>query len=178
MRYIKMLGLLLVAVAAFASTASATTLTSPSSTTYTGEVVATSTNWELDGPIVTIKCNHAVVQGTVNSHGGASVGIGLVQWGTSGCNYHTTTSNAGSLSIDGSNQVLSSGLNFTANTSVGTCGWTTNFTVVGSITEGTNASWDINSAKIPRTHGNFLCGSSATMTGSFDFVIPNDLWVD
>lgn len=51
-------------------------------------------------------------------------------------------------------------------------------TPFGSVVEGSKAWRDINASKIPRTSGNFLCGSSGTWTGSYDLTTPNDLWVD
>ena len=182
MKYVKMLGLLAVAAAAlmaFAGTASATNLTSPEGTTYTGEITATSSNSELDGAFVTVKC-HSHIQGHVTSHGGTYVHghIDVLQF--TGCNYTTTVTNAGSITIHktSGNVVTSTGAEVSIATSVGTCVFTTNGTSVGSLTEGTNASLDIASAKIPRTGGNFLCGSSGTWTGSYDLVTPNNLWVD
>jgi hypothetical protein len=66
-------------------------------------------------------------------------------------------------------------------TSVGTCIFTTASTAIGVLTgtdaTGSTAVLDI-SGKIPRTGGNFLCGSSATWTGSYSFTSPDSLWID
>ena len=181
MKYVKMLGLLAVAAAAlmaFAGPASATILTSPAGTTYTGAIEATSTNGELHGSFVTVKCTHSVAKGSVASHGGAEVHGNVSSLTFTGCNYATTVGKAGSLTISGTNAVKSTGAEVSIHTSVGTCVFTTNGTPVGTLTEGTPAVLDINSSKIPRTGGNFLCGSSGEWTGSYDLTTPNDLWVD
>ncbi len=182
MKYVKMLGLLAVAAAAlmaFAGTASATSLTSPLGTTYTEEIVATSTNSELDGAFVTVKCGHSEAKGEITAHGGeAPVSGDITSLTFTECNYPTTVESAGTLSINSENKVTSNGAKVSIATSVGTCVFTTNNTSVGTLAEGENAALNINSSKIPRTGGNFLCGSSGTWTGSYDLTTPNDLWVD
>jgi hypothetical protein len=181
MKYVKMLGLLAVAAAAlmaFAGTASATTLTSPEGTTYTGEIAATSTNSELDGSFVTVKCGHSEAKGSVEEHGGATAGGNVSTLTFTSCNYEPTVITRGHLTIHPNREITHTGATIHIHTSVGTCGFTTNSTTIGTLTEGKNASMDINSAKIPRTSGNFLCGTSGTWTGSYDLTTPNDLWVD
>ena len=183
MKYVKMLGLLAVAAAAlmaFAGSASATILTSPEGSTYTGEIVATSTNSELDGAFVTVKCGHSEAKGSVENHGGERVSGPITTLTFTTCNYHTTVENKGTLEVDTNGTVYSKEAKVTINTSVGSCTFTTaaSGTDVGTLSQGKGASLNINSAKIPRTAGNFLCGSSGTWTGSYDLVTPNDLWVD
>lgn len=181
MKYVKTLGLLTVAAAAlmaFAAPASATILTSPEGTTYTGNIVATSTNSELVGSPVTVKCAHSRAEGSVSKHGVGNAGGTLSSLDFTECNYHTTVNKPGSLEIDSSNNVFSTGAEVTIITSVGTCVYKTNNTSIGSLTEGFSATHDIGSSKIPRITGNFLCGSSGTWTGSYDLTEPNDLWVD
>ena len=181
MKCVKMLGLLIVVAAAlmaFAGTASATTTTSPEGTTYTGNVHLTDTHVIWEGAFVAVTCEHSTIAGTVIAHGGGSEIIAVSSMTLTGCNYPVTIKNKGSLAINSSNAVTSTGAEVSIATSVGTCVFTTNGTTIGSITEGSNASLDVNSAKIPRTGGNFLCGSSGTWKGSYDFTTPNDLWVD
>ena len=179
MKHFKTLIVAAAALMAFAATASATTLTSPEGTTYTGNIAVTATNSEMDGAFVTVKCGHSEAKGSVEVHGaGKDISMTLSLLTLTGCNYHTTVKNAGGLEITSANAVISRGMEFSINTSVGTCSFSTNYTPIGSLTEGGNVSWDINSAKIPRTGGNFLCGSSYTWTGGYDFTTPNDLWVD
>jgi hypothetical protein len=187
MKYVKMLGLLAVAAAAlmaFAGTASASTTTLTSGgTAYTGEIAATSTNGELDGAFVTVKCGHSEAKGTVAEHGGAEAKGTISSLTFTSCNYETTVKNAGSLAINGTgNGVKSSGAEVSIHTSVGTCVFTTNSTTVGTLTDssetGGKAVLDINSSKIPRTGGNFLCGSSGTWTGNYTVNTPANLVVD
>ena len=169
----------LIAVLAFASTASASTLTSPEGTAYTGEIAARSTNSEFDGAYITVKCGNSETKGKVETHGAGTNAGGVVSYLTfTECNYPITVKTNGTLHINSSNEVISNGAGFNIDTSVGTCVFTTTNTRIGTFTEGENAIWDSNSAKIPRTGGNVLCGSSLTWTGSYDFVTPNNLWVD
>ncbi len=182
MNYIKMLGLLAIAAAAlmaFAGTASASVLTSPEGTTYTSSITATSTNSELHGSFVSIKCSHSEMKGKIETHGaGQDAGGNLSSVTFTGCNYPVTTTTYGSGWFSSLARFFSLGFLFHSHTSVGTCTFTTNNTDLGTLTEGKNAYISINSAKIPRTGGNFLCGSSGTWTGSYDLTTPNDLWVD
>lgn len=186
MKYLKMLGLLAVAATAlmaFAGSAAASVLTSPEGTTYTSSIVATSTNSVLHGSFVTVSCSHSEAKGKVEQHGvvkGATVNAGgkVSSLTFTGCNYDTTVKNEGSLEVTSGNNVISTGASVEIHTSVGLCVFTTNGTSVGTLTEGASASLDINSSKIPRTSGSFLCGSSGTWTGSYDLTTPNSLWVD
>jgi hypothetical protein len=185
MKYVKIAGLLAiatVALMALSGSASASIATSPEGTVYTGNVEATSTNAEIHGAFTTIKCTHSLVKFKIEWHGngtGTTVQVGgnLSYLDFTGCNYETKVKNAGSLGISSSNSVISTGASIEAQTSVGTCVFTTNGTAIGAVTEGSNASFDIASAKIPRTGGNFLCGSSGEWTGDYDLITPNALWI-
>ena len=198
MKYAKMLGLLAVAVTAlmaFAGVASATILTSPAGTTYTSTIKATSTESSLDGAFVTVTCKHSAVEGKVESHGaGVTAGGKISSLTFTECNFPTTVKKAGSLEIhttkvtdangevtepvNGNGTLTSTGAEIEIATSVGTCIFTTSATDVGTVTGGTTAKLDIASAKIPRTGGNFLCGSSGTWTGSYTINTPDTLLVD
>jgi hypothetical protein len=183
MKYVKMLGLLAVAAAAlmaFAGSATAASVTSNEGTTP--NIVATSTNSELDGTFVTVKCSNSKVEGNVESHGGATVGGEVDLLTFTGCNYEVTVNEGGrgSLAVHptgttGDGTVTSTGANITIHTSVGSCTFTTNGTDVGTLDGGSPAAMNINSAKIPRTGGNFLCGSSGTWTGSYSVSSPSTL---
>jgi hypothetical protein len=180
MRHLKSLGLLaaVAAVMALAGTASATTLTSPEGTTYTGEFILTSTNSKWHGPFVTVECSHSGIKGTVKTHGSGGVGVTVSSLTFTGCNYTTHVKAGGSLDINSSNGVSSTGAAVEIQTSVGTCVFTTNGTTLGSVTEGSGSTLDVNSAKIPKTGGSFLCGSSGTWTGSYSLTTPGSAWVD
>ncbi len=185
MKYLKIIGLLPVAVGAlmaFAGSALAATATSPEGTVYTGDVEATSTNVEIHGAFTTIKCSHSLIKFKIESHGlvgGTTVDVGgdVTYQSFTGCNYQVTVKNNGSIGINSSNKVSSTGASTEIHTSVGTCVFTTNGTSIGTLTEGSNASIDNASSKIPRTGGNFLCGSSGEWTGDFDLISPNAIWI-
>ena len=186
MKYIKMLGLLAVAAAAlmaFAGSASATEITS--STGKTPTIKATSTNTALDGAFTTVTCGHSEVGGTVEAHGApndaktpATGKITTLDFTL--CNYPVTVVNNGTLSVTGTTPtgngtLTSNGAKVAIHTSVGTCVFTTSNTHIGTVTGSNNtgghAVLDI-TGKIPRTEGNFLCGSSGQWTGSYTITHP------
>lgn len=83
--------------------------------------------------------------------------------------------------------LTSSGAKVSIATSVGTCVFTTNATDIGTVTPtndtGTSATLDIGgpegkTGRIPRTEGNFLCGSQGQWTGSYSVTTPHELWID
>jgi hypothetical protein len=200
MKYMKMLGLLATAAAAlmaFASSASAGTITSPTGTAATS-FTATAGATSRDGAFTTITCNNSHMAGTITSQGAAqTIKSTLSSFTFTECNYPTTVKKAGTLEIHSikkgitphetcavnycSGTVTSSGTELEMSTSVGTCIFTTASTAIGVLTgtdaTGSTAVLDI-SGKIPRTGGNFLCGSSATWTGSYSFTSPDSLWID
>lgn len=189
MNYLKMLGLAAVAAAAllaFAGAATANPLTSPEGTAYTSTLKAESTNLEMHGQFITVKCSSSGFEGKIESHSSTSAEGNLSSFTLSGCNYVTTVQNPGTLKIHGGETnkgtVTWSGAQFTMHTSVGTCVFTTSGTDIGTITDSSatkgHAVLDINAAKIPRTGGNFLCGSTGTWTGSYTFTTPSTLYVD
>lgn len=182
MKYLKSIGLLaIVAVAMLASvsTASATSVTSSGGGTPT--VTTTSTNAKLHGSFVTVECEHTHLHKTATSHtwwGGYKWRIDTFTM--KNCNYAVTVSNAGeaethATGTTGDGTETSTGMNISIHTSVGICTFTTNGTDIGTIDGGTPAVLNINSAKIPRTGGNFLCGASGTLTGNFTITSPSTL---
>jgi hypothetical protein len=192
MKYVKMLGLLAVAAAAlmaFAGTASATTLTSPTGTTYTGSISAESegaTTLHNTSLGVSVSCNESKVTGKVETSGaGVTAGgkISTLTFTSCGEDKVTVLTN-GSLEIhrtSGYNGTLtSSGAAITitdASTGV-SCTYTTSNTDIGSVTGGSPATLSINSATIPRTGDSFFCGSSGQWTGSYKVTSPGSLYVD
>ncbi len=117
-------------------------------------------------------------QGDVTSHGGSEVGSHIDSLTFTGCNYPTTVKQAGTLGIDGSNTLKSTGMELSLNTSLGTCVVTTNGSHFGVLTEGAPAVLDLNSAPLHRTGGNFLCGTWGNLTGTYTFNTPSTLLVD
>lgn len=192
MKTLKMLALACGAVAIlaiFAAPASATQLTSPNGTVYTGEVKGTSTNLKWDGSFVTLECGHSAWGGKVENHGAAvTAKVGLTSLTFTGCNYTYTVLRPGFFEFhtdtsavnDGNGTLTWTEAEISVATSVGTCIFTTNNTDVGTVTGSDvgNAVLDIASAKIPRTGGNFLCGSSSTLTGTYTITTPSTLTVD
>ncbi|HXR60656.1 MAG TPA: hypothetical protein VN732_04955 [Solirubrobacterales bacterium] len=194
MKHLKMLGLLAVAVTAllaFAGTASATTLTSPTGTTYTGTITAESIgSTTLHGSFTDVSCTASHVEGKVETHGvGKTVGGKIGKLSFTGCNFPTTVLKAGSLELHAVNcktyctgTLTSSGAEIKIQTSVGECIFTTASTHLGTFTgtdhTGGHPILHIDSANIPRTGGSFLCGSSGVWTGTYTVKTPSTGWLD
>lgn len=192
MNHLKLPGLVALAAAglmAFTGVASATTLTSPKGTTYTGTVQATSTPLKFEGSFITVECQPMTIDGAVESHGAATTAGFKIQFATGfiPCSFSFTVLRMGSLEIhtdseaaDGNGRVTWSGFEFTIHTSVGTCTFAANKTDVGTLTgsDTGKAVWNLNSTSIPKTAGSFFCGTAVTMTGSYTFTTPSTLSVD
>jgi hypothetical protein len=190
MKHLKMLGFAAAAAAilmVFAAPAAATTLTSPKGTAYTGTFDASTNFIALDGTFVSAKCNLGEFRGTVESHGAGPVKITLSGGGYALCGFQHYVLKRGTLEVhtdgaseDGNGTVTSTGMEITLNSSVGHCVFTSSSTYMGTITgsDTGNAVWDTDSATIPKTGGSFLCGASATLTGSFTITTPSTLSVD
>lgn len=182
MNQCKMLGLLAIAAAAlmaFAGTASATTLTSPAGTTYTGTLKATSTSVSMQGSWTSISCKHSTLEGSLEAHGAsvtAVVNLGTLTFGE--CNYPVTVLKAGTLEIHSNGSITSSGTEIALHTSVGECVYGTNNSTFGTLTGGTPAALDYQPTKFFRSGGTFLCGSGTTWGGNFTFSSPETLLVD
>lgn len=195
MKCIKMLGLLAMTAAALmalAGGASATTITSPTGTDYTGAITAESEGFiKLDGAFVTIECD-SHIGSKVQQHGAGVTASGeVLALSFTNCNYPTTIVKRGSLEIHAVNcdvnnectgTLTSTGAEIAIHTSVGTCVFTTNATHIGSLTPtnetGGNATLDIVGANILRTGGSFLCGAAGTLTGSYKVTTPASLFID
>lgn len=182
------MGLLTAAVVAFAASAavaSATTITSPVGTLYTGEINAASEGHViLDNPIAKIECAWAL-SGNVKSHGsGATATISLTNFATTNCtnSWHYTTVSPGTWEIHwtspNNGTVTWTGMT-TESTRFGiTCRYATSSTDYGLLTGKAPATIDINAA-IPFHSGSGLCGEGATtLTGSLTVNTPASLLVD
>jgi hypothetical protein len=188
MKYVKILGLLAVAAAAlmaFAGSASATTLTSPKGTTYTGKIHAVSEGHAvLHNPIAKIECA-STVEGEVTSHGSGVTVVGHISTlDFTNCtnSWHVTTVAPGFLEIhwtSANNGTLTSSEAKVSSTRFGiTCTYGTNKTDIGTVTGGKTATLDIEGS-IPFLEGSGLCGSGATQwTGSYSIDTPDELLVD
>jgi hypothetical protein len=183
MKYVKTLGLLAAVSAflAFSSAASATTITSSNGSTPT--IKASSTNWEMHGSFITVKCSGSEWVGTVTKHGSSVTAVGTVStWNFTGCNYAVTMPKTGSFEIHstsstGRGTVTSSGMEMKAHTSVGECIFTTNQTHIGTLTGGFNPAIHLENTTIPRTGGSFFCGSTGHWTGTYHISSPDHLEV-
>jgi hypothetical protein len=189
MRYIKMLGLLAVAAAAlmaFAGTASATTITSPTGNPYTGTIQATTHGGHavLHNPIAKIEC-HSTVHGHVESHGTTVTAKGLITSLTFiNCtnSWHVTTNTPGTLEIhwtSGYNGTLTSTGATVTSTRFGIeCRYVTSNTHIGTLTGGSPATLHIQGS-IPFHSGSSFCGEGATQwTGSYQVTSPSSLYID
>ncbi|HEY6729776.1 MAG TPA: hypothetical protein VI039_02000 [Solirubrobacterales bacterium] len=197
MKYAKMLGLLAVAAAAlmaFAGTASATQVTSPSGTLYTGALTATNVGGLTLHGVADVTCNNSTVSGSIESHGASVTAKGKIGTGNltfTNCNQHVKVLAEGSLEAHasggaGGGTLTSSGAEVTVEftTIFGNvhCVFGTSNTLVGNVTaateNGTHATLDIDSSPIPVKSGSFLCGSSAEWTGNYKVTSPTGLRLD
>ena len=193
MKYVKMMGLLAVAAAAlmaFVGTASATTITSPTGSPYTGNIHAESHSPKtiLHGEALTVECEESTVGGSIATHGAsvtASGGISTLDFNK--CNYEVTVLNKGSLEAHttkpGHASLTSTGAEITIHGPFGiNCLYKTSNTPLGTLTDshttGGHATFDIDSALIPRTGHSAFCGSFGEWTGSYTVTNPTRLYVD
>ena len=187
MKYVKTLGLLSVAAAAmmaFAGTASATYLTSPEGTIYTGTIHASSEGaTELHGEAFSVNCSASTVSGKVETHGSSVTAGGKISTlDFTGCNFPVTVLNAGSLELHtsasgpGTGTLTSTGAEITIHGPFGiNCIYKTSNTHIGTLT--TEETLDIDSAAIPRTGHSAFCGASGEWTGSYAVTTPSTLYV-
>jgi len=191
MKYVKMLGLAAVAamaLMAFAGSASATVLTSPSGTQYKGEINASAeSSLLLKAGFANITCTESSVAGTPTNFGSSTTTVsGPISTLTfSSCNATVTVLKKGSLEIHtigkGPNGTLTStGAEVTVATGGVSCTYATNNTDIGTLTgtttAGTKATMDI-SASLTKSAGGFLCASPAAWEGSYWVTKPVPLSV-
>lgn len=202
MKYLKILGLAAIAAAAlmaFAGSASATTLTSPANTQYSGSISSVNEKTViLHPPFGDIECKKSTVEGSITNAGGAesTVSGNIKEEGSvhgltfSECNATVTVIKSGSLEVhtqeannNHNGTVTSTGTEVTVELLGTHCIFATSGTDIGTLTgssnTGSNATFDI-SATIPRTEGRSgaFCGTSAQWTGSYKVTSPTFLDVD
>lgn len=195
MKYVKTLMLCIVGttVVTVTGVASATTITSPPGTAYTGKVHATSSGHVvLHNAFTTFECN-LTLGFEVSSHGSGATAKGPVYLTSfSNCTGNNTilfSTKLGSVEIHHisgtkNGRVTWSGwelivMNHAFN---GTCIYTTNNTEVGVITgaEGLESESAVDvSATIPRTGGSLgvFCGSTGSWTGVLKVTSPKNFAV-
>jgi hypothetical protein len=191
MKHIKMLGLAVMALAAFmalAGNASAAALTSPAGTEYTGELNATATSsLLLKAGFANITCTSSTVKGKVETNGATTAGGKISTLSFSNCGSAVvTTFKTGSLEIvsagGGKGTVKGSGSEVTVGIPAFgvTCDYgTTASTTLGTLTGGTTATMTI-SANLPliSATGSFGCASPAAWSGTYSVTSPDTLLVD
>ncbi|HEX5983253.1 MAG TPA: hypothetical protein VFY69_03510 [Solirubrobacterales bacterium] len=186
MSYIKKIGLVTVATTAlmvFAGTASATVTYNGSA--YTGEISATSTNFEMDGTI-DVKCSHSVIAGSTT---GGATSYSLSTLTFSECGGDTVTVvNPGTLTYSNNTDtkvILATGSHVTVQVHrwifgfpVTThCTYATNNTAVGHMTNG-EAKYKLYGANIPQKPTDSACGENTQWTGEYTIINPGALTVD
>lgn len=173
----------LVALAAFAGTASATVLTSPAGTAYTGTRISHGTALKM---ATAGECKTSTLHEEIESHGAAATAVSKVtSLSFSECGYPVTVTKAGTMEVhslgNGNGTVTWSGAEIVLKTPVGDCLYTPNNTDMGTLTGSKNtggtAVFDL-SARVPRTGGNFLCGVQAEWNGTYVVQAPDYLGVD
>ncbi|HEY6730128.1 MAG TPA: hypothetical protein VI039_03795 [Solirubrobacterales bacterium] len=187
------LAVLMGALAVPLTTASATDLTAPSGSVYTGTLKASNSSNLTLHAVADLTCKSSTIEAQVEQHGVGVPAKGYVSsLSLAECNHHVVVYKYGSLEIhttsNGNGTVTWSGGTFTAlfTTIFGSvhCTFETNNTDVGALTaassDGSHATWDIGSSPIPidEASSNFLCGSSAEWTGNYKFTSPTGLRVD
>lgn len=201
MKYVKMLGLAAIAAAALmafvgASSASATTLTSPAGTVYAGKIKAVSETEKptLTGGFKNVECENSEVAGEVKNKGSetetVSGPVNTLTF-TGNCTCKVVVLENGTLEIHTiagthNGTLTSTGAKVTVNcenTIFGTvhCIYVTNATdlgtLTGSSTTGGTATMDI-TAEIPRESTNVLCAEEAVWHAKYLVTEPDFLDVD
>jgi hypothetical protein len=177
---------------ALVATASATTVTAPAGTPFTGTYQAASEGHvKFHNPVALIECGSAV-DGHLSSHGAAVTASGpITSLSFTGCTggWTYTVNSPGTLEVHRiagtSNATLtSSGTTLTAfhHTLGFNCRYVTNNTTIGTITSAPSntghATLDV-SAQIPFHNGSPFCGSGTTAwTGLYKFTTPTGLTFD
>ncbi len=183
MKYIKILGLMAVAAAAFmamAGSASATIIESTSGQLGAKSIIeSTGTNAVLKAGFATVECAHSEVDGEVTNAGGVGKAVeGKVNnLKFSSCNMTVTTLKSGTLAIhhtSGKNGTLTStGAEVKVDNHSTSCVYGTNGTDIGTVTGGEPATLNA-SASLTKISGGFLCASTATWTASYTVTVPNN----
>lgn len=194
MKYVKMFGLLVIAASALMATegiASATTLTSPTGTVYTGTITAGSEgSTSIHGSFVTVTCKKSHVQSKVEQHG-----VGVTAAGNNSilsfaeCNFPVKVLKGGSLEWHIINcnandectaTITLKNAEITIETSIANCLFTASsadITLTPTHDTGGRPIWHTNS-ELPRTGHSIFCGSSGTWTGTYGVTTPATLWVN
>ena len=192
MKYVKMLGLAAVAAAALMAlvgvgTASATTLTGvegkvlAKGSTIHANFVSTKTQPKatLTTEFKNIECEESTVSGVTTNETGETVNGEVKSLTFSKCNCEVKVLKTGTLSINASSVLKSSGAEVTATCSTifGSvhCIYATSNTELGSLKGGTTATLEISSKDIPRLSTNGLCDPTANWDANYSVDNPDTL---
>lgn len=203
MKCVKTLGSIVAVAAAlmaFAASASATTITSPTNTVYTGEIHAESEgHLVFNNPIAKIECL-STIKGTIETHGPETTPHGPIASLTfTNCtnSWHLTVIATGSLAIHWTGNhmgtLTSDGATIEATRFGVICRYATEETLLGKLTDShtagapipvsdtapdTTATLPIN-ASVPFHGGSALCGTKPVeWTGSYKITTPDRLYID
>lgn len=188
-RAARQLGLLaaIVAALALAATASATTVTSPEGSAYTGKFngVDEGGHIVLDNTIAPIACD-STFESQFGAHGSGQTAQGtMTLLRFSGCtnNWHMTVVAGGTFEVHAGEEasdgtLTSSGATIEATRFGIVCRYQTSGTDLGTITGGHPATLDLE-GELPFHSGSGLCGSEpAPFTGAYMVSSPTLLFVD
>jgi len=184
MKYIKMMGLAVVAAMALASTASATVLEGSGGNLPKGTLVEmTGTNAVIKAGFSTVECSHSELDWKTSNAGGAGETVegninGLKY---SGCNMTVTVFKTGKIIVhhtSGSNgSVTSEGAEMTVNNHSISCTYgTPNATPIGTISGGGPALLE-GEALLARVAGGFLCAQTGQWSNRHIATTPVPLYV-
>jgi hypothetical protein len=185
MKHLKMVGLLAVAAAslmAFASSASATVITSPAGTEYTGEIHATlaTPNSALLKAGIEDTCGESTVKGKVETNTTTASGkISVLTFGD--CNRTTKVLKPGSLSIASGGVVTAKENEVTVEELGISCvyGGGTG-TKLGTLEGGAGktAVLNVSTTELPKISGGIFCASKGTWTAKYTVTTPDEIIVD
>ncbi|HEY6730713.1 MAG TPA: hypothetical protein VI039_06780 [Solirubrobacterales bacterium] len=196
MKYVKMLGLLAVAATAlmaFAATASATTVTSPAGSPYTGTIEATNEGTLTLVGVATVNCDHSYVRGTITQHGivnGNTVPASgpIHELTFDECDQHVNVQSGGTLEINSAGTLISKNatveVEFTTIFGNIHCNFATTGTDVGDLTDAPSNSGhatlhiEENDIPVEAEGSSFLCGATAEWNGAYTVTSPTGLVID
>lgn len=178
------MGVAAVALLAFAGNSAATTVTSPTGTSYTGTIKAVSSGHGVfHNPIAKIECN-VTFEGPIETHGVGTTATGKATSVTiSSCtnDWHVTSVALGQVTAhwtSGYNGTLmSTGTTVEATRFGITCRYKSENTKLGTVTGGNPAQLHLETV-VPFHSGSFLCGSGATLLTGGGTSSPSAIYLD
>jgi hypothetical protein len=195
MKHLKMLGLFAMAAAAlmaFAGSASAQTLTAPTGTLYTGEIITSLEGSALlKAGFAEITCTSGTFSSKITTNNSTEASGSITAVNFSSCKEGQTVdtlNNNGTLTILKSNHVVTgTGVEVTTAVAGVSCvygfgtgttlgQWTNSLaSTAGTVEDRVTID---TSAKLPKISGGFLCASPATWTATEVITSPADSYVD